>query len=101
MHKQTKIWLLTTAILTASSAFANDALLTQARQVASMVPPKLLQVLTEEIAKGINVSDFISNPNSNDLEKAEKNENYCLKSNKKSQTNYSSYKQQTSSERLT
>lgn len=52
MHKQTKIWLLTTAILTASSAFANDALLTQARQVASMVPPKLLQVLTEEIAKG-------------------------------------------------
>ena len=34
---------------------------------------------TEEIAKGINVSDFISNPNSNDLEKAEQERELLLK----------------------
>jgi len=39
-------------LLTATSTYASDALLAEARQVASMVPPKLLQVLTEEIAKG-------------------------------------------------
>lgn len=34
---------------------------------------------TEEIAKGINVSDFISNPNSNDLEKAEQERERLIK----------------------
>lgn len=34
---------------------------------------------TEEIAKGINVSGFISNPNSNDLEKAEQERELLLK----------------------
>lgn len=47
-----KTLFLASVILTASAANANDALLAEARQVAGMVPPKLLQVLTEEIAKG-------------------------------------------------
>lgn len=40
------------ALLASLHAFADDAMwLTEARQVASTVPPKLLQVLNEEIAK--------------------------------------------------
>ncbi len=44
---------LTLALLISADAFADDApWLAEARKVASMVPPKLLQVLTEEIGKG-------------------------------------------------
>ena len=52
MHHSYKNAIIATAILAATSTFANEAMLTEARTVASMVPPKLLQVLTEEIAKG-------------------------------------------------
>jgi hypothetical protein len=45
--------LLTLLLLSSLSAFADDAAwLTDARKVATTVPPKLLQVLTDEIAKG-------------------------------------------------
>lgn len=45
--------LLPIVLLTALNAFADDAVsLTEARKVASSVPPKLLQVLSDEIAKG-------------------------------------------------
>ena len=45
--------LLLIILLTSLNAFADDAVnLTEARKVASSVPPKLLQVLTDEIAKG-------------------------------------------------
>lgn len=45
--------LLPLVLLTSLHAFADDApWLTEARKVASSVPPKLLQVLSEEIAKG-------------------------------------------------
>ena len=52
MHHSFKNLLITTALFATTSTFANEALLLEARNVASMVPPKLLQVLTEEIAKG-------------------------------------------------
>ncbi|HMS27097.1 MAG TPA: DUF3365 domain-containing protein [Burkholderiaceae bacterium] len=53
MRQLRPLLLLAAAMLAATtSAFANEALLSEARTVASMVPPKLLQVLTEEIAKG-------------------------------------------------
>ncbi len=49
MHK----FALAVALLTAVNAQAQDApWVGEARKVASMVPPKLLQVLQEEIAKG-------------------------------------------------
>ncbi|MDO8447335.1 MAG: DUF3365 domain-containing protein [Rhodoferax sp.] len=45
--------LLSMAVLASLNALAEDApWLIEARKVASSVPPKLLQVLTEEIAKG-------------------------------------------------
>jgi hypothetical protein len=45
--------LLSLTLLTSLNAFAGEAPgLAEARKVASSVPPKLLQVLTEEIAKG-------------------------------------------------
>ena len=51
MRKTLSLCLL--VLSTSMSAFANDApWLTEARQVASSVPPKLLQVLSEQIAKG-------------------------------------------------
>ena len=44
--------LLSMALLASLNALAEDApWLTEARKVASQVPPKLLQVLSEEIAK--------------------------------------------------
>lgn len=51
MRKILSICLL--ALSTSMNVFANEALwLIEARQVASSVPPKLLQVLSEQIAKG-------------------------------------------------
>ena len=48
-----KIILLPLLLLSSLTAFADDATwLADARKVATTVPPKLLQVLTEEIAKG-------------------------------------------------
>lgn len=45
--------LLSIALLTSLNAFAEDMpWLVEARKVAGAVPPKLLQVLNEEIAKG-------------------------------------------------
>jgi hypothetical protein len=45
--------LVTLLLLSSLTAFADDAAwLTDARKVATTVPPKLLQVLTDEIAKG-------------------------------------------------
>ena len=45
--------LLSLVLLSCLTAFAQDASwLADARKVATTVPPKLLQVLTEEIAKG-------------------------------------------------
>jgi hypothetical protein len=44
--------LIAAALLAASPAFANDALLADARKVASAMPPKLLAVLATEIEKG-------------------------------------------------
>jgi mono/diheme cytochrome c family protein len=48
-----KIILLPLLLLSSLTAFADDATwLADARKVATSVPPKLLQVLTDEIAKG-------------------------------------------------